>query len=179
MENLQVNNNLALPVLKPILLSPKFVQRVKGERLKSDVMLLITEDDDYVFFISGLRDWKEEYKDNPYIVKLHCEEGLDEQGSPKMIEIAKAVDLSAIFKMNYFDLRNKIINKNNEVDSLAYLGIKDQIAIVNKVMELLNDNKMRPTLVLIQRRKKCLDDESDIKAEVIEEKEKQSTSEVK
>ena len=56
MENLQVNNNLALPVLKPILLSLKFVQRVKGERLKSDVMLLITEDDDYVFFISGLRD---------------------------------------------------------------------------------------------------------------------------
>ncbi|WP_027120624.1 hypothetical protein [Mycoplasmopsis lipofaciens] len=153
MTNLQNTNTItALPVLKPIILTPNFVQKIKGECIKSDVMMLIAEDEEYVFFVSCLKEFDEKCS-NSDVIKINTTEGVSEKGDTENITIAKAIDLSIIYKMDYFELKKKLQNENNEVEKLPYLGIKNQLEVVNKITEKLSSTDDLPKLVIIKKSK--------------------------
>ncbi|EGV00068.1 hypothetical protein [Mycoplasmopsis columbina] len=153
MENYQLNQNYgtALPVLKPILLNQDFLTKVKGEKLKSNILVLIAEDENYVFFVSCLKELSDSSIDEQDFVLIKQNEGLNENGELTTIDLAKFVDLRTIFKIDYFDLKSKVVNDNNQIKTLPYLGIQNQLEVVNKISDKLNSKTNLPKLVMIKK----------------------------
>ncbi|WP_063626028.1 hypothetical protein [Mycoplasmopsis gallinarum] len=157
MENVNVNMNsynqapFPLPVLKPLVLDELFIKKIKGDKLKTQIILLIAEDEEFVFFINGLEE-KNFDNSNPDHISIISSEGMDENGKLQQISSIKGVDIGTIFKIKYFDLIDKIITKSDEIESLPYLGINDQINIVEQITTKLNSNDNLPHLVIIRKK---------------------------
>ncbi|QSF13877.1 hypothetical protein [Mycoplasma sp. Mirounga ES2805-ORL] len=152
MKNEQKNNkNFPIPVLKPIYLATEFVNKIKGDTLKSNVMMLIAEDDDDVFFVSCFKELDSMRINSNDIIEIDVKDGINENGETQKVDIAKFIDLSNIFKMNYHDLKRKIVNDDHEISKLSYIGIKNQIEVVNRITEKLNNSDDMPKLVIIKK----------------------------
>lgn len=55
--------------------------------------------------------------------------------------------------MNYHDLKAKLDYQNYDFNSMPYLGIEDQLLIVNKLSAKLNDTTNLPKLVVLRKSK--------------------------
>lgn len=143
-----------LPILKPLLLAPEFISKIKGEnKLKTNVMMLIAEDGDNLFFVSCLFE-KEKDENHPYVLNIDEENGILDNGGKKFIAYAKAIDLSVIYKINYYELISKIQNDRNDIETLPYLSIKDQLNVVEAITKKLKDKINAPKLILIKKKQK-------------------------
>ncbi|UUD34733.1 hypothetical protein NPA07_02825 [Mycoplasmopsis caviae] len=154
METKILESNEQLPILKPILLATDFVEKIKGDKLNSDVMMLIAQDDNYVYFVSCLKEWNEDYEQNPKFIRIYEDEGIMENGDKKDITLAKGIDLSTIFKINFYELIEKIGHDLDQIPSLPYLGLRNQLEFVNKITENINEESRNnaPRIVIIRRR---------------------------
>lgn len=154
METKITTSNEQLPILKPILLASDFVEKIKGDKLYSDVMMLIAQDEDYVYFVSCLKEWEKNYDLDPRFIKIYEEEGIMENGDKKPITLAKGIDLSTIFKINFHELIEKVGHKLNQLPALPYLGLKNQLEFVNRITENINEETKvnAPRIVIIRRR---------------------------
>ncbi|WP_029513413.1 hypothetical protein [Mycoplasmopsis primatum] len=142
-----------LPILKPIALVPEFVEKVKGDnKLKTNVIVLIAEDENCAYFVSGMLA-KNEDEDNQSIVNLDTEDGILDNGETANILLAKSIDLSVIYKMDYDELISKIQTKWENMARMPYLSIKDQLSVVNAISENITNQKNLPKLVLIRKKK--------------------------
>lgn len=93
-----------LPVLKPISLYPEFIDKIDGEnKLKSNVITVIAIDDNDVYFVSGLLSENTDSA-NQNIINIDTEDGILENGKSAKVILAKAIDLSIIYKMSYDEL---------------------------------------------------------------------------
>ncbi|AIA29499.1 hypothetical protein MCFN_01790 [Mycoplasmopsis californica] len=146
-------NSAAIPVLKPIVLNQDFINRIKGGSLKSSSIVIIADDDEYVFFVQCIKKWDESLHQNSNIVRLQCDNGIADNGDLATIDVASAIDISVIFKMNYHDLKAKLDYQNYDFNSMPYLGIEDQLLIVNKLSAKLNDTTNLPKLVVLRKSK--------------------------
>ncbi|MBU4690101.1 hypothetical protein KQ874_00055 [Mycoplasma sp. ES3157-GEN-MYC] len=142
-----------LPVLKPILLLPDFVKKIKGGNLKSEIIMLVAEDEDSVFFVSCLNVAKIDAS-NKDLLKIRQDRGISNDGETAEIKIANYIDLSTIYKINYDDLKRKLDYTNGHIDSLPYLGIENQLDVVNRLTEKLNNYDDLPRLIVIKKNKK-------------------------
>ncbi|MBU4689751.1 hypothetical protein KQ878_02465 [Mycoplasma zalophidermidis] len=142
-----------LPVLKPIILLSDFVRRIKGGNLKSEIIMLVAEDEDSVFFVSCLNT-AEINESNKDLLKIRQDRGISNDGETVEIKIANYIDLSTIYKINYDDLKRKIDYTSGDIDSLPYLGIENQLDVVNRLTEKLNNYNDLPRLIVIKKNKK-------------------------
>lgn len=149
--NQQTNQALTLPVLKPITIEKEFLDKIKGDSLKSNIIMLIAEESDYVFFLACCNENETSNIDPEDIVKLNTQKGILDNGQDAKITLADSIDLSTIYKINYFDLRKKVSISEKELPNYPYLGIEDQISVVNKLSTKLKSATNMPRLVLIKK----------------------------
>ncbi|BAW18050.1 hypothetical protein MBVG596_0135 [Mycoplasmopsis bovigenitalium] len=143
---------VTLPVLKPIKLKNDFINKIKGGSLKSDVIVLVAEDGEYVFFIECVKELKDGYNDKD-ILPFSIDEGVLKSGKFEKINLAKGIKLSKIFKIKYDEIIGKL-DEIDKIDSLPFLGINDQIKLVDKLTTKLQDTLDLPKLIVIQKSQK-------------------------
>ncbi|MCS4537080.1 hypothetical protein NXS15_03010 [Mycoplasma sp. CSL7475-4] len=153
--------NRSLPVLKPIAFLPDFINKLKGESLKSNVIMLVAEDEDDMFFVACEKEWKPEYDNNQDYIKIKTAEGVCEDGNIREITLAQAIDISTIFKMNYFELVKNLVSEP-DFDAEPYLGINNQLEIVDRISKKLSQASDLPKLVVIRKAKKAHDNKHGV-----------------
>lgn len=153
--NKNENINL-LPILKPLWFKENFIERMTGEKLHSPGLLIIADDDEYFYFLSCYdRKIEEQDYDNPKdIIEVIKGDGITDEGELKEIEDLYAIDLSKIFKIKRKDMYLNLKTKDYEMDDLPYLGVKNQLQVVDRIGEKINSDKDKPKMVLIMRGEK-------------------------
>ncbi|WP_406616836.1 hypothetical protein [Mycoplasmopsis adleri] len=142
-----------LPILKPLPLTLEFVKKIKGDnKLETNVIMLIAEDGDDLFFVNCLQ--KEDTEQTLInSLEIDVDQGILDDGSFKKIELCDTINLDVIYKMDRNELITKIDwLKDYSSDELPYLAIKDQLIIVDKISDLLADDNTKPKLVLIRKK---------------------------
>ncbi|EIN15336.1 Hypothetical protein MAGb_0180 [Mycoplasmopsis agalactiae 14628] len=143
-----------LPVLKPISLFPEFIEKISGEnKLKSNVITLIAIDNNDVYFVNGLLEENNDIS-NENIINIDTEDGILDNGKSAKVLLAKAIDLSVIYKMNYDELVPKIQTSWEDMARLPYISLKDQLKIVNWVTANIANQGSVPKLVVIRKKRR-------------------------
>ncbi|QBF34492.1 hypothetical protein EG856_00920 [Mycoplasmopsis phocirhinis] len=145
--------NRSLPVLKPIAFLPDFIEKLKGESLKSNVIMLVAEDEDDMFFVACEKEWKPDFDNNDDYIKIKTSDGVCEDGKIKEITLAKGININTIYKMNYYELMKNLVTEP-DFDLEPYLGINNQLEIVDRISKKLNEVSSLPKLVVIRKTKK-------------------------
>lgn len=151
-------NNELLPILKPLWMKENFIKKMNNEKLHSTGILIIADDDEYFYFLSCYdRKIEEQDYDNPKdIIKIIKDDGITDKGDLKKIENLYAIDLSKIFKINHQDLYINLWTKDYEMEDLPYLGVKNQLQVVDRIAEKLNSDKDKLKMVLIEKQKRSV-----------------------
>ncbi|WP_232840937.1 hypothetical protein [Mycoplasma tauri] len=154
MNELNTTENVSLPVLKPLALKPEFVSKIKGDnRLKTNVIIVLARDEEHAYFLCCLLS-KNEDQNNKNIININIDDGINDRGELKKIILAQSIDTSAIYKMDYNELISKLQTRFENMDELPYLTIKDQLNIVDKIAENVNNSANPMRLVLIRKKPK-------------------------
>ncbi|KUH47293.1 hypothetical protein [Mycoplasmopsis meleagridis] len=148
MKTLHESNNLIiLPILKPIKLSKKFINKLGG-KLLSNVVLIVALEEHNVYFLSCFKA-SNENEENQEFIQINIHEGVKENGELDIIKLTSTVSLDNIYKININDFKNYL---ENDYETLPYLGIKDQINIITKLTNKFEENN-QPKLIFIKKRK--------------------------
>ncbi|MFZ8224656.1 hypothetical protein ACO1HW_03365, partial [Mycoplasmopsis bovis] len=89
---------------------------------------------------------------------IDTEDGILENGKSAKVILAKAIDLSIIYKMSYDELVPKIQTSWDNMARLPYISLKDQLKVVNWVSANLANQSGTPKLVVIRKKRR---DDSD------------------
>ncbi|WP_029512892.1 hypothetical protein [Mycoplasmopsis iners] len=142
------NEVIILPVLKPMKLNQIFMDKLGG-KLNSNVILLIALEEENAYFISCYEEINQHVQESD-LIKIHVDEGIKENGEIINVALAKYVDLSVIYRIKVQDLF--YWSEKEHLNDLPYLGIKDQIAIVNELTKRFDDELNKPNMVYIKRK---------------------------
>ncbi|WP_036461440.1 hypothetical protein [Mycoplasma simbae] len=149
-----IETNLAsIPVLKPLALKQEFIDKIKGKSLSSNKIMIIADQDEYVFFLMCKEEWNEYDIANADLAQISQQKGMMSDGTSKSITLARAVDMSKIFKMNYHELKSKIDYEHFDPDLQPYLGIEDQLKVVNELSIRLRNVNDLPRLIVLRKNK--------------------------
>lgn len=138
-----------LPILKPIFFKEEFVNKLNGEQLHSNGVLIIADDEEYFFFVSCFNKPNLTIADNPDIIMVNNNDGITDEGETKEIVGISAVDVSRMFKMSFKDFYKNLKTQEEELEAIPYLGIKNQLQLVDRIGEKINSEDQKPKLVLI------------------------------
>lgn len=146
------NINL-LPILKPISFKQKFLDNLTGEQLNSATFMLIADDQEYFYFLSCFDQDIDQFElqSNKDIIKIDQNDGITDEGESKVIENAYAVELTKIFKISKKDMFYNLKTSEEQMEQMPYLGIKNQLQVVDRMGEKINSENDKPKIVLIMK----------------------------
>ncbi|VEU77824.1 hypothetical protein [Mycoplasmopsis columbinasalis] len=151
--NLQTQYNFALPILKPLEVKADFCAKVFGAQTDKKSIVLIAEEENDVFFLACVNAINASETAQKHIVQVQTDLGLSENGELTKIETIAGVDLDTIYRINYFDLRSQLQTDDLIITKLPFLGLKNQLEIVQQLSERLRGEEAKlPRLVIIKRK---------------------------
>ncbi|MEA4115489.1 hypothetical protein VBM87_01675 [Mycoplasma sp. 744] len=149
-QHLEPKTSLVLPVLKPINMKDKFLEKL-GDKFKSNVIIIVAMEEKYAYFLSCLKETQKIIEDEK-IIPINIHEGTLENGNLKIIELANYIDISTIYRISVENIK---YFAKSEYNDLPYLSIFDQM----KIIELLTNNlsnKKNIDLIYIKKRNQNL-----------------------
>ncbi|UUM18988.1 hypothetical protein [Mycoplasma sp. 1018B] len=149
-QHLEPKTSLVLPVLKPINMKDKFLEKL-GDKFKSNVIIIVAMEEKYAYFLSCLKE-TQKIIENEKIIPINIHEGTLENGNLKIIELANYIDISTIYRISVENIK---YFAKSEYNDLPYLSIFDQM----KIIELLTNNlsnKKNIDLIYIKKRNQNL-----------------------
>lgn len=151
-------DNELLPILKPLWMKENFIKRINDEKLHSTGILIIADDDEYFYFLScyDKKTDEQNYANPKDIIKIIKNNGITDKGDLKEIENLYAIDLSKIFKIKRKDMYLNLKTKDYEMDDLPYLGLKNQLQVVDRIGEKTKSDKDKLKMVLIEKQKRSV-----------------------